>query len=193
MKVDWSSTVPEYPTGYDVTMFCEVNIGNATLANSTEVTWSVPSSQNVSFQRQVSSDGNELTASLTLRSITEDDRGIYTVTFSNMCGSVSCQSSLKVIPAACSRRPEPVQKNVTINAPWNVLTLTLAANFSGSTDQTRWMVIWSNSSTSNLGNYGGKYYTEHQVAGALQISFMMCQGVMPDYTLPKYMAVQTLV
>ena len=60
-------------------------------------------------------------------------------------------------------RPEPVQKNVTINVPQNVSTLTLEANFSGSTDTTRWMVIWSNSSTPNLGNYDGKYRTEHQV------------------------------
>ena len=162
VKVDWSSTLPEYPTGYDVTMFCEVNIGSATLTNSTEVEWSIPSSQKVPFQRQVSDDGNKLTASVTLRNITEDDRGLYTVTFKNKCGSVSCQSSLKVIPAACSKRPEPVQKNITINASQNVSTLTLAANFSGTTDQTHWLVIWSNSSTPNLGNYGGKYRTERQ-------------------------------
>ena len=161
-KVGWSSTELEYRTGYDVTMFCEVNIGSATLANSTEVEWSVPSSQNMPFQRQVSDDGNNINASLTLRNITEDDRGIYAVTFSNMCGSVSCRFSLKV--DACSNRPDPVQKEVTINVSQNVSTLTLRANFSGTTDQTQWVVIWSNSSASNLGNFGSKYRTNRVVS-----------------------------
>ena len=160
-KVDWSSAAPEYPTGYDVTMFCEVNTGNAKLAKTT-VEWSVPSSQNVPFQPQVSYDGNNIIASLTLRNITEDDRGIYTVTFSNACGSVSCQFSLMV--DACYMRPDPVKKEVTINASHNVSTLTLRADFSGTTDQTHWMVIWSNSSASNLGNFGSKYRTNRVVS-----------------------------
>ena len=151
----------EYPTGYDVTMFCEVNIGDPTLANSTNVTWSVPSSQKVSSQPQVLDDGNKLNASLTLRNITEDDRGLYNVTFLNMCGSVSCQLSLSITPATCSKGPDPVQ-NITINVPQDASTLVLAANFSD-TDQSHLMVIWSKSSTSNRGNYGGKYRTEHQV------------------------------
>ena len=164
VKINYSSTRPWVTTGYDVTMFCEVNIGSATLANSTEVEWPVPSSQKVSFQRQVSDDGNTIKASLTLRSITEADQGLYTITVYNTCGSVSCESKLEVIPDACSNRPDPVQKEVTINASQDVSTLTLRANFSGTTDQTQWVVIWSNSSASNLGNFGSKYRTNRVVS-----------------------------
>ena len=166
MKVDWSTSTPVYSPCCDVTMFCEVYIESATLTNTTEVEWSVPDPKELPYQREVthiSNNGHKLRASLVLKSVTEDDRGQYNVTFSNTCGSVPCKFSLSIVPGTCSRRPDPVQKNVTINVPQNVSTVTLAANFSGNRDLTRWMVIWSNSSTSNLGNYVGKYHTEHQV------------------------------
>ena len=93
MKVDWSTSTPVYSPCCDVTMFCEVYTGSATLTNTTEVEWSVPDPKEFPYQREVtkiSDDGHKLRASLTLKSVIEDDQGRYTVRISNTCGSVSC-------------------------------------------------------------------------------------------------------